>query len=222
MGAALRPNRVQARVCRQAIAEVLGDETAAAILRQAAITDLPESLPAAPRDLSALSKELQPFVDLYRALLSRTNRETALSIVRRAIVHSGAVSHAHAAAAPRAAAEEGLSLTSPPPPGFRSTPEELERGFAMAMDFFSCEGRLLAYTPEVVRFHVTDCNWCRAMEQAGAPELIEFFCETDERFMDHHPTHRLELPTTIGRGGSHCDFRFVPQRGRKHEALRET
>ncbi len=212
MGAALRPNRVQSRVCRQAIAERLGEETAAAVLREAAIADLPERLPAAPRDLQALSKELQPFVDLYRALLSCTDRQTALGIVRRAIVDSGAVSHAHDAAAQReAAASAGLNLTSPPPAGFHAEPEEFEREFAGAMRFFSCEGRLLAYTPEVVRFHITACNWCRAMEQAGTPELIEFFCETDERFMDHHPTHRLDLPTTIGRGGSHCDFRFVPR-----------
>lgn len=209
MGAARRPNRVQPRVCRQAVAAALGDDAAAAILRETAIADLPEWVAVGPRDLQALSAELDPFVRLYRLLLKRTDRATALAIVRRAIVDSGAVSHAHDAVAPRAAAEDGLTLTSPPPAGFRASPGELERRFAAAMREFSCEGRLLTYTPEVVRFQITDCNWCRAMQEAQTPELTVFFCETDERFMDHHPTHRLELPVTIGRGHTHCDFQFV-------------
>ncbi len=214
MGATRRPNRVQPRVCRQAVAEALGDDTAAAILQQAAIADLSEWAAVGPRDLQALSAELDPFVRLYRLLLQRTDRATALAIVRRAIVESGAVGHAHDAVAQRGAAEEGLNLTSPPHAGFQASPDELERAFTTAMRQFSCEGRLLAYTPDVVRFHVTDCNWCRAMEQAGAPELIEFFCETDERFMDYHPTHRLELAGTIGRGHPHCDFHFVRRAAR--------
>jgi len=200
---------VQPRVCREAVAEALGDDAAAAILQHTAIADLPEWVSVGPRDLQALSAELDPFVRLYRLLLERTDRATALAIVRRAIVDSGAVGHAYEAVVRRGPAGEGLNLTSPPPAGFQASPDELERGFTAAMRQFSCEGRLLAYTPDVVRFHVTGCNWCRAMEQAEAPELIDFFCETDERFMDHHPTHRLELAGTIGRGQSHCDFHFV-------------
>ena len=77
------------------------------------------------------------------------------------------------------------------------------------MQFFSCRGRLFEYTPEHVRFHIIGCNWVNAMEEAGTPELIPFFCEADERFMDDHPTHRLVRPTAIGLGDTHCDFRFV-------------
>jgi L-2-amino-thiazoline-4-carboxylic acid hydrolase len=47
------------------------------------------------------------------------------------------------------------------------------------------------------------------MHAEGTPELIVFFCETDERFMDGHPTHRLERPTAIGLGDACCDFQFV-------------
>jgi hypothetical protein len=211
MGAPLRPNRVQPRVCRRVLAEALGAAAAAAVLEETAIAGLPEWVAVGPRDLAALAAELDPFVRLYRALLARTDRATALAVARRAIVESGAIGHAHAAVAQRGGDEEGLNLTSPPPPGFRAPADELERRFALAMRQFSCEGRLLAYTPETVHFHVTDCNWCRAMHDAQTPELIEFFCETDERFMDHHPTHRLELPGTIGRGHAHCDFRFIPR-----------
>ena len=78
------------------------------------------------------------------------------------------------------------------------------------MAHFSCEGQLIEYTPQRVQFHITSCNWCTAMRNAGAPELISFICETDERFMDNHPTHRLRRPTAIGLGDSHCDFQFVP------------
>ena len=67
------------------------------------------------------------------------------------------------------------------------------------------------YTPQSVRFFVTQCNWCEAMNRAGAPELIPIFCETDERFMDDHPTHKLVRPTAIGLGHSRCDFQFVPK-----------
>ncbi|MDR7519186.1 MAG: L-2-amino-thiazoline-4-carboxylic acid hydrolase [Armatimonadota bacterium] len=213
----MRPNRVQKQVCRLAVAEALGEAEAEVILRETGIGDLPDLLPAGPRDLDALFAELRPFADLYRAVLVRAGREMALAVARRAIVHSGLIGHAHDAAArrlgpggaPRAA--QGLSLTSPPPPGFAADPDEVQRQFEAAMRFFSCEGRLLAYTPAYVRFHVTGCNWCRAMERAGVPELIPFFCETDERFMDGHPTHRLLRPTAIGLGDAHCDFQFVPK-----------
>ncbi|MDR7554732.1 MAG: L-2-amino-thiazoline-4-carboxylic acid hydrolase [Armatimonadota bacterium] len=224
----LRPHRVQKQVCRAAVADVLGPAVAEVVLQETGIADLPETLPAAPRDLAALAAELAPFVALYRALLHRCDRQTALRIVRRAIVESGLIGHAHAAQAPpegpsaaqspRAApaadpSGPGLSLTSPPPPGFHATPATLREQFDVAMRYFSCEGRLLAYTPEYVRFHVTRCNWVRAMEQAGVPELIPFFCETDERFMDRHPTHRLDRPTAIGLGDPYCDFQFVPRAG---------
>jgi hypothetical protein len=229
MGGAVRPNRVQKAVCREAITEVLGDTVADAVLRETGIAGLLDMLPAGPRDLEALTEELQPFVDLYRAVLARADRETALRVARRAIVESGVTSHAHDAVAqrqssggrpamhqpiepePADAGGKGLQLTSPPPPGFQATQEELTRQFDVAMSFFSCQGHLLAYTPEYVRFHITGCNWVRAMQAAGAPELIPFFCETDERFMDHHPTHRLVRPTAIGLGDDHCDFEYVPR-----------
>jgi hypothetical protein len=199
------------------VADALGEETAEAVLREAGIDALPARLPAAPRDLDALSGELRPFVVLYRAVLARAGRETALAVARRAIVESGRVAHADAAEIQRRAMDgeddrdAPLNVTSPPPPGFRGDPAEVERRFTLAMRFFSCEGRLLAYAPEEVRFHITACNWVRAMERAGAPELIPFFCETDERFMDGHPTHRLVRPTAIGLGNTYCDFRFVPK-----------
>ncbi|MDR7497037.1 MAG: L-2-amino-thiazoline-4-carboxylic acid hydrolase [Armatimonadota bacterium] len=207
-----RPHRVQQAACRRAVAEVLGEAEAETVLREAGIAGLPDTLPAAPRDLEALHAELQPFVDLYRAVRARAGREVALAVARRAIVESGRVSHALAAERQRTADDPDgpLNVTSPPPPGFAASPEALARRFATAMRFFSCEGRLLAYTPEEVRFHITACNWVRALERAGAPELVPFFCETDERFMDGHPTHRLVRPTAIGLGDDHCDFRFVP------------
>lgn len=214
-----RPNRVQAAVCRRAVADALGEATAEAVMRETGIDALPKRLPVGARDLDALGRELRPFVDLYRAVLARSDRETALRVARHAIVESGRVSHAGDASAQREVvtagaatdAGAGLNLTSPPPPGFHASPEEMERQFDVAMSYFSCRGKLLAYTPDYVRFHITDCNWVRAMERAGVPELIPFFCETDERFMDGHPTHRLDRPTAIGLGDDHCDFRYVPR-----------
>ena len=87
--------------------------------------------------------------------------------------------------------------------------DALRRAFDTAMAHFSCSGELLVYTADEVRFRITACNWCTAMQRLAAPELIEFFCETDERFMDGHPTHQLRLGTTIGRGGSRCEFQFT-------------
>jgi hypothetical protein len=217
MRAHLRPHRVQKAVCRRAVADALGEEIAEAALREAGIDRLPETLPAAPRDLQTLSAELEPFVALYRVVLARAGSDVALAVARRAIVESGRVAHADAAEAQRRAAggeddrDAPLNVTSPPPPGFRADAAEVERRFALAMDFFSCEGQLLAYAPEEVRFHISACNWVRAMERAGTPELIPFFCETDERFMDGHPTHRLVRPEAIGLGNARCDFRFIPK-----------
>jgi hypothetical protein len=250
MGGGLRPNRVQKAVCREVLAAALDPGTAEAVLDETGISGLPDLLPEGPRDLAALSRELQPFVHLYRAVLARAGQAAALSATRQAIIRSAAVGFSRAAevqlaevqgvevrqdAPARAAASHeparsdsadgaasftgqpvavrGLNLTSPPPPGFRAPAEELRRRFDVSMEFFSCEGRLLEYTPDRVRFHVTACNWVRAMQNAGAPELISFFCESDERFMDGHPTHRLDRPTAIGLGHTHCDFQFVPRDG---------
>lgn len=212
----MRANRVQPAACRAVVTSVLGEQPAEQIMCETGIAELPELLPAGPRDLQALAHELGPFVKLYHALLEHTARDTALSIMRRAIIDSGLVSHAAEQAtggedAPAIQEPEPLVLTSPPPVGFQAEPGALAEGFALAMRFFSCEGQLLAYTPEFVRFQVTDCNWCRAMEQAGTPELIPFFCETDERFMDEHPTHMLVRPEAIGIGHQCCDFQFVPR-----------
>jgi L-2-amino-thiazoline-4-carboxylic acid hydrolase-like protein len=219
MSGAMRPNRVQPEICRASVAAELGPDVAVAVMRETGIADLPELLPSGPRDLEALQAELQPFVDLYRAVLARAGRDVALVVARRAIVDSGIASHAastetqeRAVAVPDAPRDtnEPLNLTSPPPPGFRAEPDQIQKGFDLAMRFFSCEGRLLSYAPDEVRFHVTGCNWVRAMQRSDAPELIPFFCETDERFMDHHPTHRLVRPTAIGLGDTHCDFQFLP------------
>lgn len=212
----MRANRVQKAVCRRAVADALGEAAAEAVMRETGIDSLPERLPVGARDLDTLGRELRPFVDLYRAVLARSDRETALRVARHAIVESGRVSHAGDASAQREVvtagdAGAGLNLTSPPPQGFQASPEELEKQFEEGMSYFSCRGRLLAYTPDYVRFHITDCNWVRAMQRAGAPELIPFFCETDERFMDGHPTHRLIRPTAIGLGDDHCDFQYVPR-----------
>lgn len=230
----MRTNRVQPRVCRPIVASVLGDELAETILCESGIDNLPDQLPSGPRDLEALSHELQPFVDLYRVLLHHTDRETALGIMRSTIIESGRVSHTSDATPSQpfdpssfGAAQDGsglragspstgrgalqpLNLTSPPPEGFAMSDEDLQAGFKLAMAYFSCEGELLAYGPELMRFRITSCNWCKAMQNAGAPELIPFICETDERFMDDHPTHRLRRPTAIGLGGDFCDFQFVP------------
>ncbi len=207
----MRPHRCQPAACQAAISTVLGIVVAEQIMLDTGIATLPAELPNGPRDKAQLAAELQPFATLYRQLLHHTERETALAIMRRAIIDSGSVSHANSAANQplELQAGEPLVLTSPPPPGFHASEQELIAGFNLAMDFFSCEGELLNYTPDLLRFTITDCNWCHAMHSEGTPELIPFFCETDERFMDGHPTHQLVRPTAIGLGNTCCDFQFV-------------
>ncbi|MDR7545233.1 MAG: L-2-amino-thiazoline-4-carboxylic acid hydrolase [Armatimonadota bacterium] len=218
MAGGLRPHRVQKQACRAAVAAVLGEEAADELMLETGIAGLSDLLPDGPRDLAALSEELQPFVDLYRAVAARTGRDVALAAARQAIVRSAIVGFAsedealrREVAGGQRPAEPRLNLTGPPPAGFRVAREELQRRFAASLRFFSCEGQLLEYTPERVRFSITDCNWVRAMQRAGAPELAAFFCESDERFADGHPTHRLERPTAIGLGHASCEFRFVPR-----------
>jgi hypothetical protein len=208
----MRPNRFQLEVCHRILSTALGAARADAIVRASGTANVPVRLPAAPRDLAALARELQPFVDVYRASLAHVSREEALALARACIIESGAVSHSADAAAesvPVDAVAQPLNLTSPPPPGFNMPNHDLQRGFDLAMAHFSCAGELLEYTPERVSFNVTQCNWCEALRHAQAPELIPYFCETDERFMDAHPTHKLVRTSAIGLGGTQCDFRFV-------------
>lgn len=208
----IRANRFQSAACHAAITAILGEPTADVVMRASGTANLPQTLPSGPRDLAALTAELHPFVAVYHQLLHYCERERALAIMRVAIIDSGRTSHGAAQEAQATQAlspNEPLILTSPPPPDFWAAPEELEHSFALAMRFFSCEGQLLSYTPDSVRFQITGCNWCRAMQESGAPELIPFFCETDERFMDDHPTHQLIRPHAIGLGDGYCDFQFV-------------
>ena len=210
----MRLNRVQPAACRAAITERLGAAIAEQVLAATGIANLPAVLPSGPRDFAALAAELQPFVHLYRELEQRAGRTTALEIARRAIIDSGLASHAAEETSggqqPQPGAGQPLTLTSPPAHTPNLAPAELESSFNLAMAFFSCQGTLFSYTPDRVHFHVTHCNWCGVLQAAGAPELIPFFCETDEHFMDTHPTHRLMRPTAIGLGHSYCDFQFVP------------
>jgi hypothetical protein len=210
----MRPNRVQPQICSQVLLSALDKDTVHTILRESGVAQLPHQLPSAPRDLAALARELQPFVALYRALQNHTNPDTALALIRQCIIQSGLASHAadqDSSNHPSPLSNpQPLNLTSPPLPGFAMSDKDLQAGFALAMAHFSCEGQLIEYTPQRVQFHITGCNWCTAMHNAGAPELIPFICETDERFMDNHPTHRLRRPTAIGLGQTHCDFQFVP------------
>jgi L-2-amino-thiazoline-4-carboxylic acid hydrolase len=205
----MRTNRFQVSVCLDILSAAFDPATARAMLESAHAMAIPATLPSGPRDLAALSRELQPFVDVYRALQLRVPHEQAIALIRQCIIDSGAVSHAATSESAPSAQSQPLNLTSPPAPGFSLPPDELAARFDTAMQFFSCEGELEHYTPERVRFFVTECNWCEAMRRAKAPELIPIFCETDERFMDDHPTHKLIRPTAIGLGDKRCDFQFV-------------
>lgn len=216
-----RPNRFQAQACQHILAEQLGPAIATSVLVAAGVADLPAVLPAGPRSRAQLTAELAAFVRLYHALQRTCNAATALALIRRCIIESGAVSHSEAAqsqASATLAPGQPLNLTSPPVPGFNATPAQLKAGFELAMQFFACDGELLAYTPELVHFSVTHCHWCNAMHDLDAPELIPFFCETDERFMDGHPTHTLVRPSAIGLGDQCCDFRFVPSAGKEPDS----
>lgn len=208
----MRSNRFQSTICREILGRELGTERAEELLAETGANAPPALLPDGARDLAALAAELQPFVDVYRALQKVVTQDRALTLIRDCVIESGKVSHSADAVTPVNLAHEEtppLNLTSPPAPGFALPADELERRFQTAMRYFSCEGELDHYTPKSVRFFVTQCNWCEAMTRAGTPELIPIFCETDERFMDDHPTHKLVRPTAIGLGHARCDFQFV-------------
>ncbi len=209
----MRTNRFQSTVCRTILSAELGAVRAEALLIETGADATPALLPSGPRDLAALSAELQPFVDVYRALQRSLPQARALALIRDCVIESGKVSHSSEAGPQADESQDAppLNLTSPPEPGFALPANELEDRFQTAMRFFSCAGELDHYTPQSVRFFVTQCNWCEAMKRAGAPELIPIFCETDERFMDDHPTHKLVRPTAIGLGDARCDFQFVPR-----------
>ena len=129
----MRPNRVQPQVCLQVLLSRLGEATARAILHESGLTQLPNLLPSAPRDLDALAHELQPFVNLYRSLQRHTSPETALTLIQACIIESGLVSHssdqerleirdsreAEQSLIPNP--QPPLNLTSPPPAGFAMT-----------------------------------------------------------------------------------------------------
>jgi hypothetical protein len=232
----LRPNRVQPPIVRAVLEDALGPAAADEILEALDFGSVPTLRPAGPRDIASLRDELRPFSKLYRALSGRVGAASALAHARAAIVRSGLEAHAamreaqeaeltespRGEGAPRIGRPDGgpdpgpdsehepppLNVVSPPSPSFHMAPGELQSSFGRAMAYFACDGRLFRYDADEVRFHITRCGWCRAMELEGTPELIEFFCETDERFMDEHPTHRLTLNGTIGRGAAVCDFRF--------------
>lgn len=204
----MRPNRVQWSVVGAELAQVLDAPTATRLMEETGIGALPDLLPAGPRTLADLQAELDPFVRLYGGLLPLLGRETALQVMRRIITRSGLVSHGDDARRQQSDPHD-ISLTSPPTGPVTLTWAELQAAFAEKMGFFSCQGTLEVYTPDELRFTITQCNWCEAMRAAGTPELTTFLCETDWLSMDGHPTHEFQRPTTIHDGDGRCDFRFI-------------
>lgn len=208
----MRPNRVQRSVVAEALGAVLPPAEVQQVLRETGTAELPEQLPAGRRSLADLQAELAPFVRLYRALQARLPQAGALDVMRRIITGSGLISLGNEAQR-QAADPHDISLTSPPSGPVQLTAAQLQAAFAEKLAFFSCEGHLDVYTPDELRFTVTACNWCTAMQAAGTPELTAFICETDWLSMDGHPTHEFQRPTTIHAGDGHCDFRFIRRKG---------
>ncbi|HIR84046.1 MAG TPA: L-2-amino-thiazoline-4-carboxylic acid hydrolase [Candidatus Galloscillospira excrementavium] len=60
-------------------------------------------------------------------------------------------------------------------------------------------------------YHVLQCPWCTAWEEAGLAEYGQYYCRTvDESILrGYNPTYRLEMPAYHSMpGGDHCDFHW--------------
>ena len=61
-----------------------------------------------------------------------------------------------------------------------------------------------------VAFNMHGCFYQSALTDYNAPELTPVFCGLDDLIYDHvSPYLRWERKGTLGRGDSHCDFRFI-------------
>ena len=57
------------------------------------------------------------------------------------------------------------------------------------------------------RFDITECPYFNTCQSLGCPQLTEVFCNTDDCcYQNMHPMLQWNRTSTIGRGGSLCDF----------------
>lgn len=56
------------------------------------------------------------------------------------------------------------------------------------------------------KMDITDCPYHKYFTLLGCPELNKVFCDNDERCYGNLPGIEFKRTTTIGKGGSKCDF----------------
>ena len=62
-----------------------------------------------------------------------------------------------------------------------------------------------------IRFDMRSCFYFDTLARYGAPELTASFCQVDDlTYGGMSPHIRWQRLVTIGRGGTHCDFCFMP------------
>lgn len=62
-------------------------------------------------------------------------------------------------------------------------------------------------------FNMTGCFYLDTLTTLGAPELTEVFCNADDYiYEDVSPHIEWGRKQTMGKGASHCDFRFIRKR----------
>jgi hypothetical protein len=64
-----------------------------------------------------------------------------------------------------------------------------------------------------IRFDMKSCFYHDTLSKYGAPELTASFCQVDDFIYGNmSPYLKWQRSKTIGRGETHCDFRFSPVR----------
>jgi hypothetical protein len=67
-----------------------------------------------------------------------------------------------------------------------------------------------------IRFDMKSCFYFDALSRYGAPELTASFCQVDDLIYGTMSTYiRWQRLVTIGRGGNHCDFCFMPVKAQR-------
>ena len=73
----------------------------------------------------------------------------------------------------------------------------------------------LEVSKKQVAFNMHACFYLDSLTKYNAPELTPLFCDLDDLIYDGVSPHlRWQRAGTLGRGDSHCDFRFInPKEG---------
>jgi hypothetical protein len=190
------------RVWKRELAKRRGDAAAASLMARTRTRY--EELCSSRKEFSHralnahVTRFMLPGLALYQVLLEEgEDRETALKTVEHLFVTM------------LQPARKRLALLGRLPIFFRLIRTGARWSMKFAFPPVGWEAEWLEDNTDCIAFNIQRCFYVNELKQYGAPELTPIFCLGDDVLYDGvSPYLSWERTETMGRGNTHCNFRF--------------